>query len=240
MHENQCDSFEFLEYLVATLEEIDEDIKAKLFSSRHKTRWTCQHCHENSDRDEVVDESGHGIGLSVNIQGPKRNLTMLEYLRANEYEEELRIRCDSAECTDKYGKKHDGFWRIRHKLFTTNPEILIIRLRRFAQDQDPVTKQLDNVKVMGDVPFSEYLNLGEFTESGDPLLYRLQGVVAHSGKTLKFGHYIAAVRERNGRTFCSINDEHVGKERNGTVRELERPLSRKESFDPYILIYTKA
>jgi ubiquitin C-terminal hydrolase len=90
-----------------------------------------------------------------------------------------------------------------------------------------------------DIDFDEFLNLGEFSRSGKPIIYKLQSVVAHKG-TLDRGHYIAAVRSFDGTSFCSINDDQpTGRGKGGSVVELQEPRSMSRSFDPYLLFYSK-
>lgn len=164
---------------------------------------------------------------------------MLRYLRENEYQEELQLRCESADCVAKFGEKAEGSSRLRIKLITSAPEILVIRLVRFRQVWDK-RGQLRDIKIPEKVSFEEYLNLGDFTESQEPLFYKLMGVVCHQGRNITSGHYIAAVREDDGNKFSSINDDRrIAKERGGTVEELELPQSYNKSFDPYVLVYSK-
>ncbi|KAK5172521.1 uncharacterized protein LTR77_002641 [Saxophila tyrrhenica] len=84
------------------------------------------------------------------------------------------------------------------------------------------------------------MDLGEFTREKEPLLYKLQGVVAHDG-TLKAGHYIAAVRQLEGIAFRTINDDEVRKISTGmgNVTELKKPGTLRQDFDPCILFYSK-
>ncbi|XP_024521247.1 ubiquitin carboxyl-terminal hydrolase 1 [Selaginella moellendorffii] len=69
------------------------------------------------------------------------------------------------------------------------PPVLTVHLKRFAQD---MRGRLS--KLTGHVAFDELLNLSPFlSASRDGGLYRLVGVVEHSG-TMKGGHYVAFVR----------------------------------------------
>lgn len=118
------------------------------------------------------------------------------------------------------------------------PEILVVRLLRFTFEEYKDKKgrvYYREVKLREDCEFEEYLNLSDFTDSETPLFYRLDGVVSHSGDNTSRGHYVAAVREQNGRTFCRINDSTVSKS-GGNLSVLERPL---RGFDPYVLVYSK-
>ena len=239
----QGDSFDFLKYLFDDLrktEEQTDDLRYdNLFAIHHKSQWTCSDCNATTSRSIGAEDFGHGIGISVNIQQPERRLPMVEYLRRNEYEEQLQIRCESAECIEKFGEDQDGKLRTRRTYITQAPEVLFIRLGRFAQKGITASGQVELSKITDDVKFEEYLNLGEFTESGEPLFYQLQGVVAHRGQ-LQSGHYLAAVRTQDGKTCCSISDDtFIGKGINGTIQELEWPGTKDDTFDPYVLVYSK-
>ncbi|KAK5122775.1 hypothetical protein LTR85_003690 [Meristemomyces frigidus] len=208
-----------------------------MFDIALERRWTCRDCGHVTTRDESPGEAGHGVGLQVNLQQPKRGLSLIEYLRSNVFQETLTIRCTDDEC--KQDKGHEGKPREQRRAITKTPEILVVRLVRFATGGKLADGNLKTVKIGNRCAFEEYLKLGEFTADGEPLLYRLDGVVAHGG-TSESGRYIAAVREPDGKSFCSINDDRaIERKRRGTVQELERPQSGGVEFDPYVLVYSK-
>ncbi|KAI7195364.1 hypothetical protein KC343_g3029 [Hortaea werneckii] len=109
--------------------------------------------------------------------------------------------------------------------------------KRFAQEGLAFKKNRIDVK------YEEYLNLGEFTDSEEPLIYRLDSVVAHSGSGTDAGHYVAGVREHDGKTFCCIDDDlSISRQRGGTIEELQTPSVQykgSSKFDPYLLFYTR-
>lgn len=244
-NDRQGDPYEFLEYLLGELRQCEsnaDNVTADdLFKMATKMEWTCDECGNTLTTDDGTRaDSGGAVGLTLDIQNPDKELPMLSYMRKNVYSEKLTIRCESEQCIEKYGEKFEGFRRTRVKLITKAPEIVVIRLNRFAWGVDEETNAEGPIKIDDQVDFEEYINLGDFTESGVPIIYQLQGVVAHGGKRLVPGHYIAAVREPNGKTFCSINDQiNIGTERNGEVHELQFPKNMHSSFDPFILFYSK-
>ncbi len=165
--------------------------------------------------------------------------SLTSYLRMNGYQEEPDIRCTSNDCISKYGEKSDGAPRIRFTFITEAPEILVVRIPRFQavwEEGEDVTSKISDV-----VRFDEYLNLGEFTRYKQPLMYRLQGVVAHGGESIDGGHYIAAVRQPDGINFRTVNDGVVIQECLGTgdVLELQKPSADGVQFEPYVLFYSK-
>lgn len=256
--DRQTDSFDFLNCLLAELraDELlaDEPKVEDLFQLQHETEWTCQDCGRVSTRIETPGEAGKGeFGTSVDISAPKRSLfLMTTYLRDDSYNQELRLDCESAKCkahvaaqkarAKARGKRTDDFEskiRNRKRYITSAPEIIPIQLSRFRLEYNPASGDLIQQKISDSVHFEEYLDLGEFTRSKEPLLYRLQAVVAHRGD-LQRGHYIASVRDFNGKDFVTLNDEHcIASDRGGTVRELQLPTSFGQEFDPYVLFYCR-
>lgn len=234
----QSDAYDFLTHLVGKLEEVEDPADrfsmADLTTVEHVTQWTCDDCGKVHRRPQVPGEDGHGIGLSVSIGEPKPGLSMLKYLREKVYRDMRDRACDSTACKKIAKKECDrSFLRERIMAISKAPEILIIRLARFGGVEDKESGRFEEWKLTNDVAFEEYLNLGEFTESKDPLFYQLMGVVAHGGDQLTKGHYIAAVRKQCGKDFCSVNDDQdIGTEVNGTVEELEAPVSLSADFDP--------
>jgi len=178
---------------------------AELFDMTMEKRWTCGDCGHVIIQDVPAEEAGHGIGLEVNLQQPTRGLSLVEYLRTNVFEETLNIRCKDSKC--KQSKRVSGKPRQRRKLITQTLEVLIVRLVRFAQEYRGASNTPIDIKIRDQCKYEEYLNLSEFTESGDPLPYQLDGVVAHNGKNVGGSHYIAGIREQKGKAFCCINDD---------------------------------
>ena len=237
--DGQGDPYVYLHYLLTQLEACEQPTdgpkSAEMFKIATRTQWTCNECGNVKSAEVESSASGLGVGLSLNIQMPKRGMTMLSYMRRNEFETKLQVRCESEPCIKKHGKGSPGFKRTRTKHITKAPEILIIQFERATMDEAG-----EQIKLKDEVEFEEYVNLGEFTESEVPIMYQLQGVVAHMGDSLRGGHWIAAFREPNGKRFCSINDQvDIGHAWNGSVHELQWPKNMKGDFNPGVLFYTK-
>ena len=246
----QSDPFDFLNYLFECLKacELPENtVKlSDLFDIRHDLLWKCDDCDEETRRPEHGFQSGHLCGLSIDLQDPRCGLSLTTYLRESIYNEKLEICCESGRCIEKSGKNSESKIRSRRRLVTQAPEVLIIRLSRFCFEPIEDSEEMDEVKIVDEIDFEEYLNMGEFIESESPLMYRLEGVVAHSGESIESGHYVAAVRRRDDeRSFCNINDgvvttgEKRGMVRLGKVMELEYSRSNGQDFEFYVLVYRK-
>ncbi|KAK5122774.1 hypothetical protein LTR85_003689 [Meristemomyces frigidus] len=120
------------------------------------------------------------------------------------------------------------------------PDILTIRLQRFATIEKKKDEWVSEV-IRNDVSFEEFLDIGEYTGTGDNVIYRLEGVVAHDCRTKRLeagGHFIAVVRKHDGRTFSTLNDNQ-GVVSGATINELYSPRSNKTEFKPYMLVYSK-
>lgn len=237
----QSDAYDLLGYLLEELEKTevsDDRLKlSNLFAINHEVEWQCEDCAKTSLVVESSSQAGTGAGLCVNILQPKRNCDLMTYLRNNVYREEVDISCDSYQCTARFGAGR-RITRERRRYITQAPEILVLRLNRFTLDE--VTYR--PMKLRDAVTFDEVINLGEFTRSGEPLLYKLQGVVAHSGSQVDSGHFIAAVRRLDGKNFYTLNDDqeiHQEWPGEANVRELQFPRSRGVDFDPYLLFYSR-
>ena len=204
---------------------------SELFEVTLEQQWKCSDCGNVAKRFLSPAEAGHGIGLQVSLQEPRSDLSLVEYLRLNTFVATLTIRCEDGEC-EQVGDETEGRSRQLRRIIRKAPEILTIHLSRFA-----FNAKYQPIKLSNACPFEEYLNLGEFTEEEEPLIYRLDGVVAHKGN-LQGDHYIAAVREQDGKNFRTINDGSPGA-KVGTVDDLERPYWKTTDFDPYVLVYSK-
>lgn len=228
----QSDTYDFLRYLLIDEFESAETVLdvwkiQQLFNISVESEWTCDDCGQTTIHPDAAAETGHGLGISVNILEPRRHLVSLTYyLRNNTFREQFNARCTSAQCLQPHGEDAPSQLRSKQRYITEAPEVLIIRIIRYARVETK-SKGWVNKKLKDIVRYDEYLNLGEFTRSSEPLLYKLQGVVAHRGSTLEAGHYISAVRQPDGMNFRTISDDHVVSRRrqlgNGNIWELQEP-----------------
>ena len=241
----QSDPFDFLRYLVHELqthESTESDVTAAdLFDVEAKTESKCDKCGDIKTGEDKKVASEGDVGLMLNIREPQTGLRMTAYLGHSEYKFSRQARCESTTCNEEHGVERGGSKREVRKYVTKAPELLVIRLNRFATGvKDPVTERLEEVKISNPVSFEEYINMGEFTRSGAPIFYQLHGVIGHSGDRTSSGHYVAAVRKPDGSTFCSINDDKaISEDRGCNVDELYRIRNMHGDFDPYVLFYSK-
>ncbi|EMC96557.1 hypothetical protein BAUCODRAFT_480558 [Baudoinia panamericana UAMH 10762] len=263
LRNDQNDPFELLAFLVASLQEkerIDaapqqanvtvseadapEDHRstAELFKFELQRQWICEDCgNVTGYRDPVSD----AVGLLVSIGSEERRTLLVEYLRGEIFADVVSITCTDGKCAGKLAMKK----RQRKLLITRPPEILVIRLERGKQDLNAEGNVVMR-KLRTKIGYEEYLNLGEYTVDEEPLMYRLDGCVAHQGSSTKGGHYVSAVREMDGKTFVCVDDNVKHSRWLGNVNEVERPRCGSETYDPesdslrggadpYILVYSR-
>ena len=223
----------------------------RLFNFEFGVSWTCGDCGAESESDQPE------FGLSVSIEDPKKDLRLVDYVKAHLQPESMRIRCDSEQCQQARAARDmamdvqrqmnremgvesddepedDAKLREREMTVSRKPKILVVQLKRFKWDSGKGR----SIKISNAVPFPGTLDLFQ-VDDGPAVEYRLHGVVAHRG-TLNKGHYIAAVRRQDDRGFATIDDERVENGVGASINRLLRPSSIAGSFDPYVLIYVKA
>lgn len=188
-----------------------------------KSTWICDDCGaSHSRRDKNV-----GLNLKIPDLSPGTKRSDLEDNCLDNYfaDEALEgIECGSAVCN---GKKDT---RLRSTKIVGGPEILVIQIARMRIDKYGRSR-----KVMRRIDYEERLDLGEW--SIGPLKYQLNGIVAHSGPSLRQGHYVSMVRCQNGTDFAYCNDESVEAEPEKKESILQRAES--SSFQSYLLVYQK-
>nr|POE67338.1 ubiquitin carboxyl-terminal hydrolase 10 [Quercus suber] len=116
------------------------------------------------------------------------------------------------------------------------PDVLLVTLKRYDYSTG-ILQKLSTV-----VPHPLELDLARFAHPAvltRPLRYRLQGIVCHRGKTVRQGHYVAVVRERNGVGCAVVSDQLVVRHRDLEV--LQRPWRAMETHDAdvYCLMYMR-
>jgi hypothetical protein len=220
-----------------------------LFGIKAEEIWECSDCGNVRRNDYYL---GGGCGITLGIEIPARGRPLETYLQELFAGDRRPVRCDPEACRTKHGYDEAGVLvKTKHlsarkrrtfsavtretkKILTQTPQILVIQLNRGNFNGD---------KYREDVAYEEFLDLSEFQAEGveDTLLYRLDSVVAHNGERLDAGHYVAAVRNHNGKTFCTISDDTgIGKQRRGHFEELQRPSVRDNPVcDLYILFYSR-
>lgn len=249
----QCDAREMLEYIIA------DQILAKLgppdfvtyndmFQLMLKTSWTCQDCGRTSDTIAPCPEIG--ILLPMAIAGMQDDRS-LDWCLQPYFAFQRRTHCADLNCHHASRIRDpnpSGPERNVTSTILQAPEILFIHFLRFDQVWNARRHRMDEKKVFDRIKFPEQLDLSQFGAagvSGQGLKYRLNAVVAHGGKTITRGHYIAACRTHPndplGDKFQVIDDDNsIASPRGGGIEDARRPLSaNNQEFEPQMLMYSK-
>lgn len=196
----------------------------RLFRLRVKRTWVCNDC----GKVHVKPEKEIGLNLAMpEHQDESRDLQW--YLEQHFASETLLgLECDSDACEIFEGIHQRGD-RERLTEIVGGPEILVIQLKRMRRDDYGGSQKVKDV-----VEFSDRLDLSEFSDGY--LSYQLNGVVAHRGKTLAGGHYVAMVRSQGGNGFVICNDDIID-----DTKTKEQVLARAKgtAFQSYLLVYQK-
>lgn len=161
-----------------------------LFTFQERNAVKCPHC------GQVYRSFNPSTGIEVQI--PRRGPVCLEdclaaYCREETLDENSLYACEK--CNQK--------GRATQQLtFFSNPEILVITLKRFMRGADFCEK------VSMAVIFQQEFDLSPFMcTRNQRAKYRLTAIVNHSG-TLNGGHYTADIREKSG-VWSHCSDENV-------------------------------
>lgn len=183
----QQDAHEFLRYFVDAMQTsslfVFKDRKLDLFTKEtspigrifggfHKNDIMCLFCRSVSTTFDPFLDISLEIKQFVNIEASLQHFTRQETLSS-----------DNAYKCPKCNRKVAA-----HKSYTINvpPNVLTLQLKRF-----------DHMgKIDKFVGFSEKLNLRPYMsqKQGPPVLFKLYGVVVHSGRSTNSGHYFSFVR----------------------------------------------
>jgi ubiquitin C-terminal hydrolase len=127
---------------------------------------------------------------------------------------------DDAWFNEETNKKQDVNKRI---IYWNFPEILVIILKRFTNDNKKIQKLID-------FPI-ENLNLSKYVKgyNKDSYVYDLYGIANHSGNALG-GHYFAYIKNANNQWY-NFNDTNVTK-----IENIDKTLISSKA---YVFFYTK-
>lgn len=197
----------------------------------------CPHC----GGQEVTHEANMGLRLSVRKCRKGEAMTLLDYL--DEFHcETVPFTCETEACNQRrdidlqLGVDSTGeVDAARTFAITDAPAALAINLTRVQSD----AKRGRAFKVTDDVEYNELLDLTDFTADGEPLKYRLYGVVSHMGEDVMSGYWIASVRHRNGTAYRTISDGDVEFDPEVGFGELKWPTFNREEYDATVLLYLK-
>lgn len=165
------------------------------------------------------------IGMTLPLSNCYDGKELTAYLWEHFDDGELRgVTCDSDECTEM---GIVPMTRTEIRRIENAPEILVIHLVRF----DFVNGQA--IKFREPVEYDELLDMSQWSDRNESLVYAFDGVVAHSGDTADQGHYIAAVRHRGkGGGFSVVSDSSVCQDRGGDFAKMTDPTVLGGIFEP--------
>ncbi|EME86730.1 uncharacterized protein MYCFIDRAFT_206929 [Pseudocercospora fijiensis CIRAD86] len=201
LRNQQADAYDFLHYLVT--EQIGSKSSSesfrKMFEMGFESTRVCRTCGSVSTAPLAQASFMLEIPVNTSPDGWRSLNGCLQDFLGNGVQTYTCEECDGPD-------------RNVTTLLTHASEILVLRLA--ISTFDGVTG--NNTKILAEeteVYYPEILNLNQFVDHyqvTEDCVYRLDGVVAHSGKRTDRGHYVAMVREYNNlRDFCLVNDTLV-------------------------------
>ncbi|KAM3423322.1 hypothetical protein BST61_g761 [Cercospora zeina] len=238
----QLDSVNYLQFLLEHLQndyggESEESV-LEVFGMRSKSTWTCVDCEEYHETAEGPPSTILSIST---VHKPDEGRTIADGIRDEFIDATGRPRCESDICEEiriDDGPGEDDPLQTRYLKLTQTPEVLIVQQKRFYED---VTDSGDMIQLkdMEEVRCEEYLNLGQYTDDGSDVIYRLDAVIAHYGAEIQQGHYIAAVRSQDEYTLYEVLDDTTISPTDDRRLFYYPEDAEQTEFQPYVLIYSK-
>ncbi|KAK4705170.1 hypothetical protein P7C70_g1035, partial [Phenoliferia sp. Uapishka_3] len=187
----------------------DSTFVNQIFGGRLRSRVTCLTCKHPSDTFDSILDVSLDIQRAKSLKDAFSNFVKVDELKgANKYKCEKCKKLVNAE-----------------KSFTIDkaPMVLSIHLKRFTPTGRKIGEQIN---------YPETLSLGPYMSSRDQNgpMYRLYGVIQHSGGGPHSGHYMSYVKSFGGR-WHHMNDSDVS-----NVPDNKPPLNVKSA---YILFYCR-
>lgn len=224
-HGSQEDAHEFLRYVVdhltraciasysgnVPLDRVSKETTVihEIFGGHHRSQVTCLECKQTSNTYDLF------MDFILDIKGVQTLTQALE----KSVEVEILMGDNAYECP-RCRKKVRA-----QKRFTVHrpPKVATIQFKRFDSLGHKVSRH---------VVYTERLDLRPYMsdKQGGPLVYRLFGVLVHSGSTCNSGHYFCYVKNSNGSWYL-MNDQLVQE------TGLNKVLSHLENA--YILFYVR-
>lgn len=173
-----------------------ENILPKLFCGKNRTYVSCVNVDYVSSRTEDYWD------LQLNVAGLK-NL-----------EESLQdyVQVEMMDGENKYfaGPEHKYQDAKKGVIFETFPEVLHLQLKRFQYDMelDVMVKINNRFEFPDSFDASPYL--ADDADKSEPYIYKLHGVLVHSGD-LNAGHYYAFIKPTRDGWFHKYDDDKVTK-----------------------------
>ncbi|KAK8058688.1 ubiquitin carboxyl-terminal hydrolase [Apiospora phragmitis] len=178
-----------------------EDALPKMLSGKVKTYVSCIDVDYESSRIEDFWD------IQLNVRGMA---TLQDSFK--DY-----IQQETLDGENKYWAGDDFKYQDAHKgvIFTSFPDVLHLHLKRFEYDiqRDAMMKVNDRFEFPDLFDAAPYLEKG--ADVSEPWVYKLHGVLVHSGD-LNAGHYYAFLKPNNDGWFYKFDDDKVTK---ATMRE---------------------
>ncbi|KAJ3352469.1 hypothetical protein HDU91_005995 [Kappamyces sp. JEL0680] len=165
----------------------------KLFTAKMKSYITCVNVRFESSRVEEYYD------IQLNVKGCKDlHASFVEYCKV-----------EMLDGDNKYFAEGFGLQDAKKGvIFESFPRVLHLQLKRFDYDmeRDQFVKINDRHEFPDTIDLSEFLS--EEADKSVRQVYRLQGVLVHSGD-LNAGHYYALIRPKKGGTWFKFDDDKV-------------------------------
>ncbi|KAI9654798.1 MAG: hypothetical protein M1821_005792 [Bathelium mastoideum] len=219
-----------------------ENALAKMFVGKMKTYISCINVDYESSRIEDFWD------IQLNVRG---NKSLDDSFR--DY-----IQVETMEGENKYFAEGYGLQDAKKGvIFEAFPQVLHLQLKRFEYDweRDALMKINDRYEFPEVFDASPYLD--EKADKSEPYIYRLHGILVHSGD-LNAGHYYAFIKPTKDSGYYRFDDDRVTRATkkeslddnfggeyantngvNGVRNPYTRTFSNKKSNNAYMLVYIR-
>lgn len=181
------------------------------FQGMQRTSLTCPHCRKQSIKFDVYSS------LSLTLEGRKDGRPTSLHSSLEHFTREEQLDDGNGWYCSKCRSNVNAIKCV--KLWST-PNILVLHLKRFTfRSSKRRGGGVLQCKIEDVVDFPvDHLNMEPFMTDSSPIhdnitcppVYRLLGVVEHSGETPDSGHYTATVRNSKDSRFYRCNDSQIG------------------------------
>jgi len=165
----------------------------RVFGAKYDSVLTCPICNNRS----ITPEYQLSLQLVPKVT-PSALINLKACFAANFAEEYVEASCDKCGYKTEPSEKSKRF--AKKTEIRKLPKFLVINLSRYKMGRFAQTKIMNRVKLEEELVLKE----------GDKdVTYQLRGVISHTGKQLRSGHYIAFTKQPD-RTWAKCDDVWVG------------------------------